>query len=62
MDNVYYIYRRFIKQINDNNKICSIVINEIYDKLIKYRNRENNDLNYSYNDNKRTIDIDKRIG
>lgn len=61
MDNMYYIYRRLIKQINDVDKIYSIIVNDIYDRLIKYRERENDVLNKSYDDNKKALYINKRI-
>ena len=61
MDNMYYIYRRLIKQINDVDKIYSIIVNDIYDRLIKYRKRENDVLNKSYDDNKKALYINKRI-
>ena len=58
---MYYIYRRLIKQINDVDKIYSIIVNDIYDRLIKYRERENDVLNKSYDDNKKALYINKRI-
>ena len=62
MDSIYYIYRRFIKQIHDTDQIFSVTIDEMYDRLIKYRDRENNTLGKSYIDNKHSMEIDKRIG
>ena len=55
-----HIYRRLIKQINDVDKIYSIIVNDIYDRLIKYRERENDVLNKSYDDNKKALYINKK--
>ena len=61
MDNMYYIYRRFIKQLHDADQIYSIAINEMYDRLMKYRERENGILGKDYKTNKSNLSI-KSIG
>ena len=59
LNNLYYIYRRFIKQVKDVEDIYGIIINDLYDRLLKYRERENGFLNKDYNSNRNAISIDK---
>lgn len=61
MDNMHYIYRRFVKQLHDADQIYSIAINEMYDRLMKYRERENDILGKDYKTNKSNLSI-KSIG